>query len=403
MFRFTSFLPPICIILISLVELSCNQQKSADFPSIKLFMSGVVIQDEKKVDCSIELRDSIQQQTIKGGIEYRGSSSKLYPKKSYTVRFKNEKAIQWQGLSLIGDWVLYAPYADRSCIRNTLAQYFFGAMGHYSTSSVFTELYINNEYMGLYELREKIDLDKPGLKEAKCILKIDKTTGNKKQKFSSVINPDIAILEHDVANGFEFNAAIQRVHDFEKALLDTAKDLSNYADMDSFVDYFLFSEFANSPDAYRSSCYFTMLKDQRIAMGPIWDYDLAFGNSTLYKGLSTQGWRYAISETQSPYYTAAPKWWSNLYRNKSFKTALSKRWVQLRQSLFSVQNMQRMVDRFADPIQPALAINFNKWPIIGKQVQWAAPPQKSYKGELDYLKQWMVQRANWMDTAIGSF
>jgi spore coat protein CotH len=401
MFRFTSFLPPICIILISLLLLSCNQQKSTDFPSIKLFVSGGVIQDEQKVDCSIELRDRIQQQTIKGGIEYRGSSSKLYPKKSYTVRFKNEKAIQWQGLSLIGDWVLYAPYADRSCIRNTLAQYFFSAMGHYSTSSVFTELYINNEYMGVYELREKIDLDKPGLKEAKCILKIDKTTGKKKQKFASVINPDIAILEHDVAKGFEFNAAIQKVHDFEKALLDTTKNLSNYADMDSFVDYFLFSEFANSPDAYRSSCYFTMLKDQRIAMGPIWDYDLAFGNSTLYKGLSTQGWRYAISETQSPYYTAAPKWWSNLYRNKSFKTAVSKRWAHLRQSLFSAQNMQRMVDRFADPIQPALANNFKKWPIIGKQVQWAAPPRKSYKGELDYLKQWMVQRANWMDTEIG--
>ena len=366
-------------------------------------MSGVVIQDEKKVDCTIELRDSIQQQTIKGGIEYRGSSSKLYPKKSYTIRFKNEKAIQWQGLSLIGDWVLYAPYADRSCIRNTFAQYFFGAMGHYSTSSVFTELYINNEYMGVYELREKIDLDKPGLKEAKCILKIDKTTGNKKQKFSSVINPDIAILEHDVANGFEFNAAIHRVHDFEKALLDTTKNLSNYADMDSFVDYFLFSEFANSPDAYRSSCYFTMLKDQRIAMGPIWDYDLAFGNSTLYKGLSTQGWRYAISETQSPYYTAAPKWWSLLAKRVSFKKATINRWKQLRQNVFSNQRLNLLVDSIAKTIQPRLGDNFNKWPIIGKQVQWAAPPQKSYKGELDYLKQWMVQRANWMDTAIGSF
>jgi hypothetical protein len=135
-------------------------------------------------------------------------------------------------------------------------------------------------------------------------------------------------------------------------------------------------------------------------MGPVWDYDLAFGNSPLYNGLSTQGWRYAISETQSPYYTAAPKWWSNLYRHKSFKTAVSKRWVQLRQSLFKAQNMQRLVDYFADPIQPALANNFKKWPIIGKQVQWAAPPQKSYKGELDYLKQWMVQRASWMDEAL---
>lgn len=400
MVRFNSFLQPICFIIISLLVLSCNQQPSVDFPTIKLFVKGDVIQDEKKVDCTIELRDSIQQQTIKGGIEYRGSSSKLYPKKSYTIRFKNEKVIQWQGLSLIGDWVLYAPYADRSCIRNTLAQYIFGAMGHYSTSSVFTELYINNEYMGLYELREKIDIEKPGLKEAKCIFKIDKITGKKKQKYASVISPDIAILEHDVANGFEFTTAIQRVHDFEKALLDTTKDLSNYADMNSFVDYFIFSELVNSPDAYRSSCYFTLLKDQRIAMGPVWDYDLAFGNSPLYNGLSTQGWRYVISETQSPYYTAAPKWWSSLHRNKSFKIAVSKRWIQLRQSIFSTQNLQWMVDYLSHPIQPSLANNFKIWPVIGRQIQWAASPQKSYPEELAYLKQWIVQRANWLDEEL---
>ncbi len=403
MVRFNSFLQPICIIIISLLVLGCIQQQSVNFPTIKLSVSGGVIQDEEKVDCSIELIDTVQQQIIKGGIEYRGSSSKLYPKRSYTIRFKNKQTTQWQGLNLIGDWVLYSPYADRSCIRNTLAQYFFGAMGHYITTSVFTDLYINNEYMGVYELREKIDLDKPGLKDVKCILKFDKTTGKKKQKSSSFISPGIDILEHDVAKGIEFTTAIQRVHDFEKALLDSTNDLTNYADIDSFVDYFLFSEFANSPDAYRSSCYFTLLKDQRIAMGPAWDYDLAFGNSTLYQGGSTQGWRYTISETKSPYYTAAPKWWSNLYRHKSFKTAISKRWVQLRQSLFSAQNMQRMVDYFSLPIQPVLVNNFKKWPVIGRQIQWAAPPQKSYQEELAYLKHWMLQRANWMDKEIGSF
>ena len=380
--------------------IGCKEQHKKDEYSIKIFVNKGVIQDEQKVDCIINLENAKGTQTVTGGIEFRGSSSRHYPKKSYTIKFKNNKKVTWQGFGIMGDWVLYAPYADRSCIRNTIAEYLFKQMGHYSTSSIFTKLYINNEYMGLYELREKIDLDKPGLKDALGILKIDKTTGKKKQKAASFLSPEVNILEHDLAKGITFETTFKSVQQFENALRDTTADINKFADINSLVDYFIFSEFANSPDAYRSSCYFQVNKDGRIAMGPVWDYDLAFGNSTLYGGQNYNGWRYLISEKKSPYYTEAPIWWSLLFKRASFKKMVIHRWEQLRQSSFSNHRLNILVDSIAQSIQPSLEDNFNKWPVIGRQVQWAAPPQKSYQGELDYLRQWMVKRAQWMDEAL---
>lgn len=388
------------ILNVLLVNLACNKKQSIVHHSVMIFLNDGKIQEDEKVDCDLVIMDSMHTYSLQAGIEYRGSSSKFFPKRSYTVKFKNKQAKIWQGIDLMGDWVLYAPYADRTCIRNTLAQYFYRAMGHYSTISIFVDLYINNEYLGLYELRDKIGLDKNGLIDTKAIFKIDKTTGKKKQKLPSLISPSVDIQEHDLAKGVSFEDAFTSVTKFENTLLDSTSDLSKFVEESSFIDYFLFSEFANSPDAYRSSCYFKVLKDNRLAMGPVWDYDLAFGNSTLYNGEATQGWRFLLSETIGPYYTPAPKWWSKLYAKPSFKKAMYKRWTQLRLNLFADEHIQLMVDSFSNNIKPALVNNFNKWPVIGKQIQWASSPKPSYVAELDYLKKWMLERAKWMDIAL---
>ena len=203
-----------------MIIISCNGKQFAENHMIKIFLNGKEIQDEDKVDCSIELTDSNSKELINGEIEYRGSSSKVYPKRSYSVTFKVDKPIQWKGFKLKGDWVLYAPYADRTCVRNTLAQYLFGAMGHYTTKSIFVDLYIDNHYAGLYELREKINLEKNGLDTIKGIFKFDKTTGKKKNKSHSLISPNVDILEHDLASKISFGEVFSTVLNFEKALLN---------------------------------------------------------------------------------------------------------------------------------------------------------------------------------------
>ena len=58
------------------------------------------------------------------------------------------------------DWILYAPYSDKSLIRNFLIFYLGNKLGKYNTRTKFCELIINGDYKGIYILMEKIKRDK---------------------------------------------------------------------------------------------------------------------------------------------------------------------------------------------------------------------------------------------------
>ncbi|MFW5851345.1 MAG: CotH kinase family protein, partial [Bacteroidota bacterium] len=59
------------------------------------------------------------------GIEPRGQSSLQWPKKNYSIEFRDERgedsSVAVLGMPKESDWVLHGPFADRSQIRNALA------------------------------------------------------------------------------------------------------------------------------------------------------------------------------------------------------------------------------------------------------------------------------------------
>ena len=62
------------------------------------------------------------------------------------------------GMPSENDWILYAPYQDKSLMRNVLAYKLSNQMGRYTSRTKFCELYINDEYLGVYVLMEKIKI-----------------------------------------------------------------------------------------------------------------------------------------------------------------------------------------------------------------------------------------------------
>ena len=57
------------------------------------------------------------------------------------------------------DWVLYAPWQDKTMIRNVLAYQLSNDMGRYASRTRYVELYLNGDYQGIYVLMEKIKRD----------------------------------------------------------------------------------------------------------------------------------------------------------------------------------------------------------------------------------------------------
>jgi hypothetical protein len=102
-----------------------NEQEENNFPRMFISTNGQEIIDEPKINADLSVVEDNEEIKYKIGIEIRGSSSQMFPKKSYGFETRSS---DWQddidvnlgGFPAEEDWILYGPYSDKSLIRNKL-------------------------------------------------------------------------------------------------------------------------------------------------------------------------------------------------------------------------------------------------------------------------------------------
>src|SRR5262245_1657702 len=99
------------------------------------------------------------------GIEHRGNSSVTFSKKSFSIELRDgvDMAVQLPvlGMPREADWVLYACYLDRTCLRTALAYTLARQMGAgWQPRFQFVEVFLNGSYIGLYNIVERIKRDR---------------------------------------------------------------------------------------------------------------------------------------------------------------------------------------------------------------------------------------------------
>ena len=169
-----------------------NTSDANTFPTMKISTNFQDIVDEPKINAELLVIENNTEKNYKIGIEIRGSSSKMFPKKSYGIETKSSDWSEDIDVDLGGfpeeeDWILYGPYTDKSLIRNKLTFDLSNSIGFKASNTKFYNLFINEQSKGLYILMEKIKRDKnrvdlPAIEENSIeggyIIKIDKATGD---------------------------------------------------------------------------------------------------------------------------------------------------------------------------------------------------------------------------------
>ena len=300
--------------------------------------------------------------TVRAGIEIRGSSSTQFPKKSYGFELQDEQ-LQDAHVSLLGmpkeaDWVLYAPYTDKSLMRDVLAYELSEAMGHYSVRRQFVEVFLDrvgnqltySDYVGVYVLLEKIKQDKnrvdfeplpPNLNnepeiEGGYIIKKDRLDANDSQ-FTTRHGQQLGIEEPKQTTTAQRNWIKGYFDQFENALYganfrDPVSGYAAYIDVDSFVDQHWIVEFAKNIDGFRLSEFMHKSRSGKIVAGPIWDYNLSFGNANYLEGDRTNGWYWPqLGDSDYP-------WRRRLFQDPDFNQRYIDRWAQLREDQFNTSN-----------------------------------------------------------------
>ena len=143
-----------------ILKINTYNQTIVDDPKISAYL-GIINNKEGQLNL---LTDSFSGYNGHIAIEYRGQSSLgMFPKKSYGFETRDDhgenRNTQLLGLPKENDWILYAPYSDKSLMRNTLTFEMAKALDTYSSRTKYCQLYVNNQYEGIYVLMEKIKRD----------------------------------------------------------------------------------------------------------------------------------------------------------------------------------------------------------------------------------------------------
>lgn len=473
-YRFIKFLFPF---LVYLSFISCSDDQGSTIidpdpdndiervlPQITIQTQGRQIVDEPKVSAVMRVvEDGVETYDGPIGIEFRGSTSQSFPKKSYGLETWDENGddvdVPLLGFPEEEDWILYGPYSDKTLIRNVFVYRLAREMGHYASRTKFVELILDGDYRGVYVFMEQIkrddvrldlsDLDPdendPESITGGYILKIDKTAGEEggdasyteelgfRSKYS-VYGNELTYPPYGPKQGEETyflyddpdpedisdeqKAYIQSyMEEFEEALVndladdgnhrpDTLYSFEEYIDLESFVDFFLLNELAHNADAYRISTFMYKDRGEKLNMGPVWDFNLSLGNDGNEFRRSPETWIFEYNQNLPNDLWLVPFWWTELAENPKFRRLVKQRWNELRAGDWSNDSLLGLVDELTAVLNEDGAVdrNFQKWQGLLDQIVFGnAFVFGSYEGEVDYMRDWLTDRLNWMDQQIGGW
>lgn len=418
---------------------------SSNLPLVKIITHGVNIPDDPKVvvDFGIidngpgamnKLTDSYKY-FGKIGIEIRGQSSQMFPKKQYGFELRTPKnadtSVSLLGLPKESDWILSAPYTDKTFLRDAMTYYLGRRLGEYAPRTVFCELFIDSDYKGVYVLTEKIkkDNDRVNVSTLKItdvtgddltggyIVKIDK--GDYNDYYGWYMEK--MANDHPIFMAWEYpkpeNIVAQQknyikkfITDFENALdgsnyKDPVNGYRKYIDVKSFVDFLIVNELGRNVDGYRLSSYFHKDKDTKggkLKAGPLWDFNLAYGNADYYSAWTTDSWIFENPDESFKYDGyQTPFWWSRLMSDSYFTNELYCRWKKLRNGVLHEDSIAAYIDGNVDYLSQAQVRNYQRWPdVLGNYIWPNYYIGQTYQDEINYMKDWIFARIQWMDDNI---
>lgn len=403
---------------------------SSDVPILVIETHGQEIPDEPRIEAELGVidngRESRNRMTdpFNGyhgpiSIEIRGSTSQDFPKKQYAFETQNEdgsnKNVPLLGMPAENDWVLYGPYSDKSLMRNMLAYRLSENLGHYAPRFRICELVLNGDYAGVYVLIEKIKKDKFRVNIADhdpeassgdelsggYLMKLDKVSDNSDFSWRTSITDTRVELVYpgDDESTPEQQEYISAYLDhFEERLFshsfsDDPEGYRDFIDLQSALDYFFVNELAKNVDAYRLSTYLYKDRDSRggkLCFGPVWDYNIAFANVDYLEGYEAEG-----------LVIPGHPWWDRFLEDPVFESALESRWRDIRENEFSLTRIMGVIDSIADILEESQQRNFQRWDILHSNVWPNYYVGGSFQAELNYLKEWIMARMNWMDDFLG--
>ncbi|MCS5645475.1 MAG: CotH kinase family protein, partial [Candidatus Marinimicrobia bacterium] len=378
------------------------------------YVNGVVTVVGGESIKSGSMINGLDSQTME--IRGRGNSTWMHPKKPYQMKLEDKATF----LDMPNDkkWLFLAEYSDKTMLRNTMAfEMGYASSLDWTPAGEFAEVYINGEYNGTYNITQKVEAksnrvdigDDGFLLEIDQIERIDADDHYVSTNEFPVINikePDINDIIEDDGVG-KADSAVTKIstfiNEFESVLFgdnftDSLSGYGKYIDVESFIDWFLISEILKNVDSRNfSSIYFHVIFDEndqgKMKMGPLWDFDLSFGNTD-----------YADSQYPEGWWVRNNPWISRLMNDPIFKEQVITRFEDHFYARKGI--ILDKINTYSNALAASAVQNDNQWgPYIGSYV-WPNPNVgdlstgnsgiQGYNDAVNNITDWYEQRMEWL-------
>ena len=339
----------------------------------------------------------------KADIRTRGNLSANFDKKNYRIKLKENDSLL--GMEHSDVWALDGLYIDPSKIRNKIAFDIWNSINSYQADkdldidleSRFVEVFINNEYLGLYALKETVNRKK---------LNLNVTRGNK----SGILLKGIGIgriyynkFDVEYNNSldntfFELNYPndVSATSIYWQTILNKLKYYysDEVFDEDILKEHFYIQNIIDNKILYTvtkstDNCFvrnvYMSLKDidsPKVILIP-WDYDMTIGlrinihspHSSIAKYDTYNETSCSITSSLQPQLT------------ETFK----KRYQELRKNTITIEKLYPLLDKYRDTLveSGSLVRDANRW------------YQYNIEEEIEKVKIWFKSRLEYLDDYIG--
>jgi hypothetical protein len=379
-----------------------------------------------------------------GTFHIRGSSTAGNPKGSFALEthdeFEDNKNVPLLGLPDENDWVLYAPNNfEPVLMHNPLAHQLYRDTGHYTSRTRFVEVFLKDDlgvpgpitygdYNGIYVLEEKIKIDQNRVAIDKMVpenktppsvtggylLSVDRgngepglNAGNLSMNYLDPSGTDMATASWAAQATYIQNY----FNSFYAALSgsDWTNPVTGYAawvDVNQWINFHIHEVVTFNVDGFRLSGYLFKPRNDKIMMGPCWDYDRTQG-STDSRDFNPYRWRSNIPDYGTDFFnpgsTFSNPWYGKMFNDPDFWQKWIDMYQQQRDTIWSSSNIFAHIDDFANQVRHAQPRDLARWGVAPRSGTVSVDGfnytfSGGFDGEVKWTKDWYTNRLYFIDT-----
>ena len=410
-YSFISVIALTCVMamMVSVKAMAQTKEQKTNIPTLYVDVAGNAAVTDKKVwkNATMTLVDGGNQTVASMKIRCRGNStftaSKL--KLAYRMKFDEPIALLGEGHATAHNWVLMANAYDKTMLRNALTSNVLASfLGMpFCPGAKFVDLVLNGTYQGTYQIT-----DHPEANDGRLDLGSDlnsketdrgyflEADGWQDHKWFKTSKSEVPVRVHSPKDG-EYTAAqityIQNfVNKFETALMgndfrDPVKGYRAYVDSVSLANLYIGTEMCANPDGFYSMYMYKKAGDEHLYFGPMWDYDIAYGND--YRKGDTSST--LMSENG---FGVARVWFERMWADPWFRQLINRRWKELVAAGIE-QHLLDKVDEMAAEIEESQKLNYQKHSLTSV-VYHECVTHSTYKEYVDDLKNFITKHTAYL-------